>query len=166
MDIYQKMRLTLDLAETAMEYGECPIAAMIFLDDIVVAENYTREYSERRLLVHAELGALTDADRMRYSIEQRQRMRLFTNLEPCMMCIGAAMSFCIGEIYYALESPTDGAAGIARGWDPHSDDFSIYRTPVIAGGILREESRALFAVFAQKCPPGGMRDFALSLARL
>ncbi len=68
---------------------------MIFLDDIVVSENYTREYAERRLLVHAELNALMDADRMQYSIGQRRRMQLFTNLEPCLMCMGAAMSFCV-----------------------------------------------------------------------
>lgn len=164
MDIFQKMHMTLELAKNAMDYGECPIAAMIFLDDIVVSENYTREYAERRLLVHAELNALMDADRMRYSIEQRRRMQLFTNLEPCLMCMGAAMSFCVGEIFYALESPADGAAEDVRRWVPRGDGLSICRVPAVSGGILRDESRALFAAFAEKCPPGGMKDFALSLA--
>jgi tRNA(adenine34) deaminase len=166
MDINEKMRLTLELAKKAMALGECPIAAIVFLDDQIIAENYTREFSERRLLVHAELNALIDADLGRYSFEDRKRMQLFTNLEPCMMCMGAAMSFFIGEIYYALESPADGAVDLARNWNPQSEDFGAYRLPKMTGGILREESQALFGTFAEQCPPGGLRDFALSLAKL
>ena len=83
-----------------------------------------------------------------------------------MMCLGAVMSSFVGEVYYALESPTDGAIGMAQAWNPQSDDFAAYRLPKITGGLLREESKALFAEFAEKCPPGGLRDFALSLARL
>lgn len=166
MNVYEKMRMTLGLAREAMAAGECPIAAVVFLDDQVVAESWTKEFSERRLLVHAELNALIDTDLKRYSFEERKRMQLFTNLEPCMMCLGAAMSSFIGEVYYALESPSDGAVHMAQTWNPHSDDFSAYRLPQITGGLMREESKALFAEFAEKCPPGGLRDFALSLARV
>ena len=166
MDIAEKMYLTLNLAREAMTVGECPIAAIVFLDDAVIAKSYTKEFSERRLLVHAELNALLDADLMRYPYEARLRMQLFTNLEPCMMCMGAAMSSFIGEVYYALESPTDGAVRMAEEWNPQSDDFAAYRLPKISSGILREESQSLFKEFAEKYPPGGLRDFALSLARL
>lgn len=166
MDIEEKMQLTLELAKKAMALGECPIGAIVFLDDQIIAENYTKEFSERRLLVHAELNALIEADQGRFSFDERKRMQLFTNLEPCMMCMGAAMSFFLGEIYYALESPSDGAVGLAREWNPQSDDFSAYRLPKITGGILRKESQSLFGEYAELCPPGGLREFALSLSRL
>jgi tRNA(adenine34) deaminase len=166
MDMSEKMRRTLELAREAMAAGECPIAAIIFLDDSIIAESYTKEFSERRLLVHAEMNALLDADLKRYSFEDRKRMQLFTNLEPCMMCLGAAMSSFVGEVFYALESPSDGAVQMAQEWDPQSEDYAAYRLPKITGGILREESQALFREFAEKCPPGGLRDFALSLTRL
>jgi tRNA(adenine34) deaminase len=166
MDMSEKMRRTLELAREAMAAGECPIAAIIFLDDSIIAESYTKEFSERRLLVHAEMNALLDADLKRYSFEDRKRMQLFTNLEPCMMCLGAAMSSFVGEVFYALESPSDGAVQMAQEWDPQSEDYAAYRLPKITGGILREESQALFSEFAEKCPPGGLRDFALSLTRL
>lgn len=142
MNTNEKMRTTLDLAREAMAAGECPIAAIVFLDDKIIAKGYTKEFSERRLLVHAELNALIDADLMRYPYEDRKRMQLFTNLEPCMMCLGAAMSSFIGEVYYALESPSDGAVNMAREWNPRSGDFAAYRLPEITGGILREESKA------------------------
>jgi tRNA(adenine34) deaminase len=149
-----------------MATGECPIAAAVFLDDELIAENFTREFSERRLLVHAELNALLDADLKRHTFAERRRMQLFTNLEPCMMCLGAAMSFFIGEVYYALESPSDGAVTVAREWNPQSEDMAAYRLPKITGGLLRQESQALFGRYAEQCPPGGLKDFALSLARL
>ena len=166
MDATEKMRLTLALAEKAMTAGECPIAAIVFLDDEMIAESYTMEFSERRLLVHAELNALLDADLKRPTFDERRRMQLFTNLEPCMMCLGAAMTFFIGEVCYALESPSDGAVALARAWNPQSEDYAAYRLPTITGGLLREESQALFGQYAERCPPGGLRDFAISLARL
>ena len=166
MDVSEKMRRTLALAEKALDAGECPIAAIVFLGDDIVSESYTKEFAERRLLVHAELNALVDADLKRFAYEDRRRMQLFTNLEPCMMCLGAAMSFGITEVYYALESPSDGAVGMAQAWNPQSADYAAYRVPVITGGILRAESAALFRLFADRCPPGGLRDFALSLGRL
>lgn len=162
----EKMHLTLQLAEEAMSTGECPIAAAVFLDDDMIAGSFTKEFSERRLLVHAELNALIEADLKRYSYPDRTRMQLFTNLEPCMMCMGAAMSSFVGEIYYALESPSDGAVKLAQGWNPQSDDFASYKVPKTQGGILREESKLLFKRFAEKCPPGGLQAFAQGLADL
>jgi len=166
LSVEDKMRLTLHLAETAMHRGECPIAAIVFLEDEMIAGSYTKGCAERRLLVHAEMNALIEADMKRYAYPERARMQLFTNLEPCMMCLGAAMSSFIGEIYYALESPADGAVKIAQEWNPNSDDFASYRVPKIYGGILRKESQDLFRRFAEQCEPGGMKSFAQGLAGL
>jgi tRNA(adenine34) deaminase len=166
MNTSEKMRLTLQLAEEAMNGGECPIAAIVFLDDEIISSGFTKEFSEKRLLVHAELNALIDADMKRYPYPERTRMQLFTNLEPCMMCMGAAMSSYVGEIYYALESPADGAVELAQRWDPQSEDLATYKVPAVYGGILREESKALFKRFADKCEPGGMKTFAQGLADL
>ena len=166
LSIDDKMKLTLKLADEAMAKGECPIAAAVFLDDEMIAGSYTKEFSERRFLVHAELNALIEADMKRYSYPERMRIQLFTNLEPCMMCMGAAMSSFIGEVYYALESPSDGAVKLAQEWNPQSQDFASYRVPRVQGGILREESKTLFKRFADKCQPGGMKDFAQGLADL
>ena len=103
------MRRTLALAEAALEDGELPIAALVVLGDRVLASATTAERREQRFLAHAELVALEAADRVRPFPGDRRAATLYTNLEPCMMCLGAAMSFFCGEICYALESPTDGA---------------------------------------------------------
>src|SRR5262249_42127123 len=97
-----------------MEQGNLPIGAVIVLSGRVIAAAHTAEVTEHRLLVHAELLALEEADRLRPFPGKRRDTVLFTTLEPCLMCFGAAMSFLVGSVYYALESPADGAVNLAQ----------------------------------------------------
>jgi len=85
------MRRTLSLAERALQEGELPIAALVVLGGRVIAEASTGERREGRLLAHAELLALEAADRVCPFGESRRDAVLYTNLEPCLMCLGAAM---------------------------------------------------------------------------
>lgn len=166
MNIKEKMKITIDLAKEAIDNGELPIAAVIFLDDIIISKSYTSEKTDKRYLVHAELKALIEADVKRFSFKDRKKMQLFTTLEPCMMCMGASMSFFIGEVYYSLESPSDGAVAIAQEWNPKSKDFPAFSIPKIYGGILRQETQALFNEYVQKNENGAMCEWAKALANL
>jgi tRNA(adenine34) deaminase len=160
------MRQALRLAEEALALGEFPIAAIVVLDGEVIGQGTASEQREVRFLGHAELVALEQADRLGLSYEQRRRARLFTTLEPCLMCMGAAMSFFLGEITYALESPGDGAVGLVQGWDRREEDMPAYQVPKVTGGLLREESVRLFQRYVSMQPPGPMRDWAETLAKL
>jgi tRNA(adenine34) deaminase len=160
------MRQTLTLAVEALELGEFPIAAIVVLDDSIIASATASEQREKRFLVHAELVALEQADKQRLSLVKRRDARLFTNLEPCLMCLGAAMSFFLGEIHYGLESPGDGAVNLVRAWARKEDDIPGYQLPRITGGLLREESVKLFQEYVSLRPPGPMRDWAETLTRL
>src|SRR5205823_756976 len=131
------MRDALSVAAQGLESGELPIGAVVVLDGRVIARAHTRERAEERLLVHADLLALEEADRLRPFPGRRRDARLYVTLEPCLMCLGAAMSFMLGEVYYGLESPSDGAVALARGWRRKEEDFPAYRLPRIEGGILR-----------------------------
>jgi tRNA(adenine34) deaminase len=164
--VEQHMRETLALATEALELNEFPIAAMVVLDGDVIASATASEQRERRFLGHAELVALEKADRLGLSLDARRATQLFTNLEPCLMCMGAAMSFFLGKIYYGLESPGDGAVELVKGWARCEDDIPGYRIPVIMGGVLRRESIRLFEEYVSRCPPGPMRDWAAALTRL
>ena len=160
------MRQTLTLAAEALQLGEFPIAAIVVLDDRIIARATTSEQRERRFLGHAELVALEEADRLGLSLANRRDAKLFTNLEPCLMCLGAAMSFFLGEIYYGLESPGDGAVNLIKAWVRKEDDIPGYQVPRITGGLLREESIRLFERYVSLRPPGPMRDWAETLTKL
>src|SRR4051812_1766469 len=109
MDTEPGMAAALAAARTALDAGELPIGAALTIGGDVVARAHTRERAERRYLVHAELLALIELDRQQPSFQDRRRATLFTTVEPCVMCLGAAMSAFVGTIVYALPSPTDGA---------------------------------------------------------
>ena len=160
------MRQALTLAAEALELGEFPIAAIVVLDDRIIARATASEQQERRYLGHAELVALEEADRQGLSIGERREMKMFTTLEPCLMCMGAAMSFFLGEMYYALESPGDGAVNLVNEWARKEDDIPGYQLPKITGGLLREESVRLFEKYVSLRAPGPMREWAETLTRL
>jgi tRNA(adenine34) deaminase len=160
------MRQVLARAAEALEQGEFPIAAIVVLDDEIIAQATASEQREKRFLGHAELVALEEADKQQPSIDERGRSRLFTNLEPCLMCMGAAMSFFLGEIVYGLESPGDGAVDLVRAWARNEQDIPGYQIPKMAGGLLREESIRLFEEYVARREPGPMRDWAETLTRL
>jgi len=160
------MRQVLALAAEALECGEFPIAAIVVLDGEVIAQGTASEQREKRFLGHAELVALETADRLALSFEARRRACLYTNLEPCLMCIGAAMSFFLGDVVYGLESPGDGAVELVRGWVRSEKDIPGYQIPRITGGLLREESKRLFAEYVARREPGPMRDWAQTLSTL
>jgi len=161
------MRQTLTLAERALQRGELPIAALVVLDGAVIAQAHTAEVQEGRLLVHAELLALEQADRLKPFPGLRRDAVLYTNLEPCLMCLGAAMSFMLGAIYYALESPSDGAAALVQAWQRDEESFAGYQVPALHGGLLRKESIALLQKWASvHSPEGPIWQWAKSLAAL
>ncbi len=158
------MRQTLILAAEALELGEFPIAAIVVLDDRIIASATASEQRERRFLGHAELVALEQADKQRLSLVKRRGARLFTNLEPCLMCLGAAMSFFLGEIYYGLESPGDGAVSLAQAWVRKEAAIPGYQLTRITGGLLRQESAKLFKKYVSLRPHGPMREWAETLS--
>lgn len=87
-------------------------------------------------MVHAELQAIWEMDKLKYPYKARKEMQLFTDLEPCMMCFGAAIHSFIGEIYYSLQSPTDGGAvWTEKTWSDYHT-ASIFKLPKVHGGIL------------------------------
>lgn len=144
MTVNEKMKLVIDLAEQALEKNELPIACIIFHNDTIVTQSHTSESKDKRLLVHAEINALLELDQKRINAKEKMQMELFTNLEPCMMCLGAAISSFVGKIYYSLDASSDGAAKWAeKTWAEHHTESS-FRLPAITSGILETESKELF----------------------
>jgi tRNA(adenine34) deaminase len=162
----QFMGEALQMASLGLERGELPIGAVVVWEGRVIAAAHTQERTQERLLVHADLLALEAADKLQPFPGRRRDTRLFVTLEPCLMCLGAAMSFFLGEIQYALESPGDGAVSLVRDWRRDETAFPAYRVPRIEGGLLREDSLALFREYVSRYPSGAMSTWARRLVEL
>ena len=148
------MRQALAVAQTGLEAGEMPIGAVLVVDGKIVAAEHTQERATQRLLVHADLLALEAADRLISG--RRQRATLYVNLEPCLMCLGAAFAAKLGAVVYGLESPSDGGVTAYERWDNERDADRMpgYALPQIRGGVLRETSARLFRRYADAAEKG------------
>jgi tRNA(adenine34) deaminase len=160
------MQAALDIARAGLEKGELPMGAVVVVNDQIIAAAHTQEKSQRRLLVHAELLALETADRLNPFPGKRRDAKLFATGEPCLMCLGAAMSFFVGEIYYGHECPSDGAVALVQQWRRKKEDFPSYRVPKIVGGILRHQALALFREYVERYPSSATWEWAKTIAAL
>lgn len=161
------MRAALATAEEGLAAGELPIGAVVVLNGEIIAAAHTAERGERRLLVHAELLALEAADKLVPFPGRRRDVALYTTCEPRLMCMGAAMSFFLGTVVYAVEAPGDGATGLIQGWQRKQNDFPAYQLPQIVGGVLRTEAIALYKKYvASQASGGGMWEWANVMATL
>jgi len=98
----------------------------------------------------------------------RAQLELYTNLEPCLMCLGAAMSSFISKVYFALEAPEDGAVDLVRGEFEKRKvtGLPVYHFPEVTGGLMREQSIKLFQDFVERNQRKPGVKFAESLAVL
>ncbi len=160
------MRQALQVAREGLEKGELPIGAVVVLNGEVISSAHTMEKSEGRLLVHADLLALEAADKIKPFPGKRRDAKLFVTGEPCLMCLGAAMSFFLGEIYYGHECPSDGAVALVQQWQRKEEDFPNYRVPTLVGGVLRAEAISLFREYVTRHASGAMWEWARTIAEL
>ena len=145
------MTAAIDLAREGLGSGELPIGAVVVDRGRIVGRAHTQERRERRFLVHAELLALDEADRS--TGWDRRSSTLYTTLEPCLMCLGAAATTMVGRVVYALSSRGDGAAQLARDWElGRSGDLPHVALPTIVGGIGTADAASLFEAFVEQRP--------------
>ena len=167
MDIEDKMRITIDEARKSLVNRECPIGAVVFNGDEIISRAHWSVESTLEFVPHAEMVALLKADTLHYLPSERKKMQLFTTLELCMMCLGAGMSFYIGEIYYALESPIDGATDFAiQFWRESRKEMPSYGLPAIYGGLLKSESQDILREYINVVPNGLGVEFCKTLITL
>jgi len=152
------MKNAVEEARKAADNGELPIAAVIVAEDRELIRAQTQTGRRSSMTGHAELWALIELKRGVYS-DQRP-VTIYTTLEPCLMCLGAAMQCGVDEIVYAMDAPPDGGARYAE---------SILRggqtPPRMRKGVLKDEARALMLEFVRQNPTHPGIEYARSLVK-
>jgi tRNA(adenine34) deaminase len=105
---------------------------------------------------------LLEADRSPDVNGRRQDLALYTTLEPCLLCMSAAMFSSCGRIVYALESSTDGGTAIGEAWDPGGES-APYRFPEVTRGVRREDSVQLVRKYIRRAPKSPLAAWARTL---
>lgn len=127
----QMMARCLELSRIASQKGEYPFGAVIALEGKIVAEGINRSCREKDVTRHAEVIALSHAQKILCRKDLR-RYTLYTNVEPCAMCSFCIREAWIGRVVYALASPVMG--GMSK-WNILCDDSMSDRIPQIFGPV-------------------------------
>ncbi len=157
--IHRLMRQAFIVATDGMNHGEAPIGCLLARGDgTIIAQGYNRLNASKSKTAHAEMVTF-DAATGKVPADARDLI-LVSTLEPCVMCLGAAMEGAVDAIIYALPAPADG--GTHRVRPPISPESQM---PRILGNVLADESRALFEEFLPRANPR-QRAFAEQLLKM
>jgi tRNA(adenine34) deaminase len=136
------------LSRMAADHGEFPFACVICSGDEVVAESVNRVARDQDITRHAEMVAISAAQRALGTIRLRN-CSVYTNVEPCAMCSWAIREAGIGRVVFAIESPVMG--GLTR-WKLLDDQrlsktmpFFFRRAPDLVGGLLVPEAEKVWS---------------------
>ena len=136
------MRVALEEAEEASRAGELPIGGAVYGGGELLRRTQTRVRREGSIVAHGELTGLMSAGMGVYSC--KRPLVLVTTLEPCLMCLGAAMQCGVDVLIYGMKCAPDGAASAVGGLGA-----SGQRVPEIVGGVLEQECVEVFRHWPQ-----------------
>jgi tRNA(adenine34) deaminase len=130
------MEHALELAARAEAEGEVPVGAVVVDDNGLLGEGWNRNISLNDPTAHAEVLALREAGR-RVGNYRLPGCTLFVTLEPCAMCVSAAIHARLQRIVYGAPDPKTGALGGAYDLPdlhPHNHELQV------DGGLLADRS--------------------------
>jgi tRNA(adenine34) deaminase len=137
------MSLALELAKRAHAENEVPVGAVVVRDELVIGEGWNRPIASSDPTAHAEILAMRAA-----ALQQRNYRlggsTLYVTLEPCAMCIGAALTARVSRVVFGAWDPKAGACGSV---------FDLTRSPAMThrldvfGGVCSDEAIGLLKSF-------------------
>ena len=137
------MEESLREARAAGARGEVPIGAVVVRDGVLLARAGNASIAEVDPTGHAEVRALRSAARAAGNY-RLPGVVLYVTVEPCVMCMGAALQARIARLVYGCADPKAGAAGslfdLAR-------DRRLNHRIVVDAGVAEDECRAVIQEF-------------------
>ena len=142
----RRMGLALEEARRAEAAGEVPVGAVVVLDGRVIGRGHNRVIAASDPTAHAEIVALRDAAQAvrNYRLAGAD---LYTTMEPCPMCCGAALNARLARVVYGAADPK---AGAARTLYRLLEDPRLNHQVAVVAGVRSAECGALLSEFFQK----------------
>lgn len=136
------MRAAMRIAKKGLQEGEVPIGAVIVYEDKVVAKGYNRRAKLQLASAHAEMMAIDKACKKFHSWRLPEGCELYVTLEPCPMCMGAALNARVDKIFFGAyeqkgRSLTNELAAANL----------LNHTTEVVGGVLQQECADLLSSF-------------------
>jgi tRNA(Arg) A34 adenosine deaminase TadA len=152
----------LDLAWEAMVAGTTPVGCVVVDGDgVVVTRGRGRRYDQdpaggqlsNSHLAHAELNALA----LLPPTQRYEGLTVLTTLEPCILCVGAAIMATVGRVEYAGADPYGGAAHL-RLDNAHTARFMPQIVGPDHGSLGKLGALLHYAFYLERSPHGAVVD--------
>ena len=137
------MRRALLAAESAVQKGEVPVGAVVAREARVLAIAANERETTKDPTTHAELLAIRQAA-ARLGSWRLTGCTLYSTLEPCPMCAGAAYAARLARLVYAASDPKAGYAGTLHNVPA---DGSLNHTITVEKGLLEDEAAEVLHTF-------------------
>lgn len=137
------MRRALELARRAEAEGEVPVGAVVVRDGDALGEGWNRNITLHDPTAHAEIVALRAAGRA-LNNHRMPGCVMYVTLEPCAMCVSAAIHARLERVVFGAADPRAGALGGAYclpGIHPHNHELRWQ------GGLLADQAAELLRSF-------------------
>jgi len=141
------MERCIELSRVATGQGEFPFACVIARNGQVIAEATNRVARDRDITRHAELLAISEAQRAIGKTKLRN-CSLYTNVEPCPMCSFPIREARISRVVFGIKSPVMG--GFSR-WNVLRDcelsnvmPEAFSEPPEVVAGFLAHEAERVW----------------------
>jgi tRNA(adenine34) deaminase len=137
------MRRALELARSAARDDEVPVGAVLVLGGEVIGEGRNAPIASHDPTAHAEIVALR-AGAQRLGNYRLEKTTLYVTLEPCVMCMGAALNARVARVVFGAWDQKAGACGSVM--DLSREPKLTHRIDVF-GGVCSDESAGLLRQF-------------------
>ncbi len=140
------VRRALELARRARDRNEVPVGALVVLRGEVIGEGWNQPVGTHDPTAHAEIVALRAAasHQGNYRLDAAT---LYVTLEPCAMCLGAAIHARVARLVFGAWDLKAGACGSV--FDLTREPRLNHR-PELFGGVCAEECREILRIFFEQ----------------
>ena len=136
------MRAALEGAWRARAKGEVPIGAVVVHGGRIVGSGFNQPIARVDPTAHAEILALREAAQALGNY-RLLGATLYATVEPCLMCVGAALSARIGTVVYGAAEPKfGGIVSLLR-----AEELATTHRFDVVPGVLEADCRDLMIEF-------------------
>lgn len=137
------MAVALHEARLAGDAGEVPVGAVVVHGSRIIGKGRNACERLQDATAHAEMIAITAASQT-LGTWRLEECTLYVTLEPCPMCMGAALNARIQTVVYGAREPKCGACGsVVDLSTPPGYNHRI----AVTGGVLGDTSAAMIKAF-------------------
>ena len=136
------MREAIAEAKKSLDKGEVPVGAVLVSDNKIISRGHNESVARIDPSAHAEILAMRVACFLRNNY-RLPGCELYVTLEPCAMCLGAAVHARIKRLVFGASVPKSGAVESIMSFPFEKTNHRIE----IEGGVLAEECSQLLKKF-------------------